>query len=49
VTTCDVEAMTLEPKSSEDRREPPEKAQLTLMKLAQKRGKSLVPLAVMKG
>jgi ferredoxin len=49
VTTCDVEAMTLEPKSSEDRREPPAKAQLTLMELAQKRGKSLVPLAVMKG
>ncbi len=49
VTTCDVEAMTLEPKSPEDRREPPAKAQLTLMELAQKRGKSLVPLAVMKG
>ena len=49
VTTCDVEAMTLEPKSSGDRREPPAKAQLTLMEMAQKRGKSLVPLAVMKG
>jgi len=49
VTTCDAEAMTLEPKSPEDRREPPAKAQLTLMELAQKRGKSLVPLAVMKG
>ena len=49
VTTCDVEAMTLEPKSPGDRREPPAKAQLTLMELAQKRGKSLVPLAVMKG
>ena len=49
VTTCDTEAMTLEPKSPEDRREPPAKAQLTLMEMAQKRGKSLVPLAVMKG
>lgn len=49
VTTCDAEAMTLQPKSSEDRREPPAKAQLTLMELAQKRGKSLIPLAVMKG
>ncbi len=49
VTTCDAEAMTLEPKSLEDRREPPAKAQLTLMELAQNRGKSLVPLAVMKG
>jgi len=49
VTTCDTEAMTLEPKSPEDRREPPAKAQLTLMELAQKRGKSLVPLAIMKG
>jgi len=49
VTTCEVEAMTLQPKSSEDRREPPAKAQLTLMELAQKRGKSLVPLAVLKG
>jgi Na+-translocating ferredoxin:NAD+ oxidoreductase subunit B len=49
VTTCDAEAMTLEPKSPEDRREPPAKAQLTLMEMAQKRGKSLIPLSVMKG
>ena len=49
VTTCDAGAMTLQPKSSEERREPPAKAQLTLMELAQKRGKSLVPLAVLKG
>ncbi len=49
VTTCEVEAMTLVPKSKADRREPPAKAQLTLMELAQKRGKSLVPLAVMRG
>ncbi len=49
VTTCDAGAMTLEPKSLEDRREPPAKAQLTLMELAQKRGKSLIPLSVMKG
>jgi hypothetical protein len=41
--------MTLEPKSPEDRREPPAKAQLTLMEMAQKRGKSLIPLSVMKG
>ena len=49
VTTCDAEAMTLQPKSPEERREPPAKAQLTLMELAQKRGKSLIPLAMMKG
>jgi len=49
VTTCDAEAMILAPKSPEERREPPAKAQLTLMEMAQKRGKSLVPLAVMKG
>ncbi|OQY48357.1 MAG: 4Fe-4S ferredoxin [Desulfobacteraceae bacterium 4572_87] len=49
VTTCDTEAMTLAPKSPEDRREPPAKAQLMMMELAQKRGKSLIPLAVMKG
>ena len=49
VTTCDVGAMTLEAKSKEHRREPPAKAQLTLMELAQKRGKSLVPLAIMRG
>ncbi len=49
VTTCDTEAMILKPKSSDERREPPAKAQLTLMELAQKREKSLVPLAVMRG
>lgn len=49
VTTCDAEAMALQPKSVEERREPPAKAQLTLMELAQKRGKSLVPLAVLRG
>lgn len=49
VTTCETDAMSLQPKSSEDRREPPAKAQLTLMELAQKRGKSLVPLAVLRG
>ncbi len=49
VTTCDAKAMTLQPKSPEERREPPAKAQLTLMELAQKRGKSMVPLAVIKG
>jgi len=49
VTTCEVEAMTLEPKSPGERREPPAKAQLTLMEMARKRGKSLVPLAFMKG
>ena len=48
VTTCTTEAMSLQPKPDAERREPPENAQTTLMELAQKRGKSLVPLSAMK-
>ena len=48
VTTCTTEAMSLQPKPDSERREPPEKAQATMMELAQKRGKSIVPLAVMR-
>ena len=48
VTTCTTEAMSLQPKPDAERREPPENAQTTLMELAQKRGKSLEPLSVMK-
>ena len=45
VTTCETEAMSLKPKPEEDRRDPPAKARTTMMELAQKRGKSLVPLS----
>jgi Na+-translocating ferredoxin:NAD+ oxidoreductase subunit B len=49
VTTCPVEAMGLKPKTLEERRDPPKAAQETMMRLAQERGKSLVPLAFVKG
>lgn len=47
VSTCATEAMKLRAKPKEERKEPPEKAQTTMMELALKRGKSLVPLAMM--
>jgi Na+-translocating ferredoxin:NAD+ oxidoreductase subunit B len=49
VTTCPVEAMGLKPKALGERRDPPKAAQETMMRLAQERGKSLVPLAFVKG
>ena len=45
VTTCSTGAMHLEPKPEDLRREPPDTARETMMELAQKRGKSLIPLA----
>lgn len=45
VTTCSTGAMHLEPKPEELRREPPDTARETMMELAQKRGKSLIPLS----
>ena len=47
VSTCATEAMKLQAKPKEASREPPEKAQTTIMELAQKRGKSLIPLAML--
>ena len=47
ISTCATEAMKLRAKPQEERREPPAVAQMTIMELAQKRGKSLVPLAFM--
>ena len=47
VSTCATEAMKLRAKPKEERREPPAKAQMTIMELARKRGKSLIPLAMM--
>ena len=49
VTTCTTEAMSLQPKPEGERRDPPVKAQETMMQMAQQRGKSLVPLAFTKG
>ncbi len=46
VSTCATQAMKLRAKSKEERREPPQNAQLTIMELARKRGKSLIPLAM---
>ncbi len=48
VSTCAVEAIKLRAKPKEERREPPAKAQTTMMELAQKRGKSLIPLAMIR-
>jgi ferredoxin len=48
VTTCPTEAMKLHPKPPEERKEPPVKSQQTIMAMAEKRGKSLIPLAITK-
>ena len=47
VSTCATEAMKLRAKPKAERREPPEKGQMTIMELARKRGKSLIPLSMM--
>ncbi len=49
VTTCPSEAMTLQRKLEDQVRVPPAKAQETVMQFFQKRGTSMVPLAVLKG
>ncbi len=48
VTTCPSEAMTLKKKSDDQFKAPPQNAYETIMKMAEQRGKSLVPLAVTK-
>ncbi|MDZ7698997.1 MAG: 4Fe-4S binding protein [Deltaproteobacteria bacterium] len=45
ITTCSTGAVTLQPKPEAFWLEPPATARDTMMELAQKRGKSLVPLA----
>lgn len=49
VTTCSTGAMSLMTKPSEERREPPATPRDMIMETAQKRGKTLIPLALMKG
>jgi ferredoxin len=49
VTTCPTEAVTLERKPESERREPPVRARDTMMQMAERRGKSLIPLAVIRG
>jgi Na+-translocating ferredoxin:NAD+ oxidoreductase subunit B len=46
VTTCTTGALSLIPKPERDRREPPVSARDYMVELAQKRGRSLVPLAL---
>ena len=48
VTTCSGEALRLELKPKDQRHTPPKKAQELFMEMAQKRGKSLTPLALSK-
>ena len=48
VTTCSTEALRLKPKPEGQRYIPPEKGRELLMEMAQKRGKSLTPLAMAK-
>jgi Na+-translocating ferredoxin:NAD+ oxidoreductase subunit B len=49
VTTCTTEALTLRPKPEAERRPPPASARDYMLELAQKRGKTLVPLALARG
>lgn len=48
VTICPEEALTLRPKPESERREPPATGREYFMQLAQSRGTSLIPLAVLK-
>lgn len=48
VTTCSTEAMRLQPKVKEERRDPPVTAQDFMTQMAQERGKTLIPLAFTK-
>ncbi len=49
VTTCPSEAVSLRPKPESERREPPATGKDYIMGLASTRGKSLIPLSVVKG
>lgn len=49
VTTCPEEALSLKLKPEEQRKTPPGQSKETIMQMAMERGKSLIPLAVMKG
>ena len=48
VTTCPAEALSLRPYPADRRREPPSRAQETMMELARKRGTSMIPLSVLR-
>jgi ferredoxin len=48
VPTCETEALSLHLIPEEERRDPPATAQETMMQMAQQRGKSLIPLAIIK-
>ncbi|MEJ2719298.1 MAG: 4Fe-4S binding protein [Deltaproteobacteria bacterium] len=48
VTTCPEEALTLQSKPESERRVPPVSGRDYFMQLAQSRGKTLIPLAVVK-
>jgi Na+-translocating ferredoxin:NAD+ oxidoreductase subunit B len=48
VTTCPTEALRLDPKPQGERKAPPATAKETMMQLAKERGKTLIPLALMK-
>ena len=47
-STCPAEAVTLQQKPAEEQRVPPRSAQEMVFQLAEKRGKTLVPLAAMR-
>jgi NAD-dependent dihydropyrimidine dehydrogenase PreA subunit/predicted transcriptional regulator len=48
VTTCPTDAVTLKMKPEDQRKAPPLRARDTIMQMAERRGKSLIPLAVMR-
>jgi Fe-S-cluster-containing hydrogenase component 2 len=48
VSTCPIEAMRLAPRPEDQRLEPPETGLQTFMEIAERRGKSLIPLAMSK-
>jgi Na+-translocating ferredoxin:NAD+ oxidoreductase subunit B len=48
VTTCPTEALRLDPRPQGERKAPPATAKETMMQLAKERGKTLIPLALMK-
>jgi electron transport complex protein RnfB len=49
VSKCPNQAVSLTPKPPETRKEPPVKSRDMMTEMALERGKSLVPLAVMRG
>jgi formate hydrogenlyase subunit 6/NADH:ubiquinone oxidoreductase subunit I len=48
VSTCPTEALRLDPRPEEERLEPPETTPQTFVEIAERRGKSLIPLAMSK-